>query len=192
MKVKKVTKQVKPVKPAKLDYTLGLAPLDAADMPLVRTWRNDYRIWRWMRASDFSSAEQQSDWYERQSQSSSERYYLVTIHDVKTPEQLVKIGLCGFTGIDHFNRRAEFSLYIAPQYHGHGFGKQALSLLLLHGFSNLGFAQIYGEVLEGNPALEVFKKAGFKEDGRRRGFYFRDGELRDAHLISILRAEWNH
>ena len=36
----------------------------------------------------------------------------------------------------------------------------------------------------------LFKDVGFKEEGKRRDFYFKDGEFIDAHIISIKRKEF--
>lgn len=103
---------------------------------------------------------------------------------------IVTVGVCGFTSIDMTNRRAEFSLYTAPQFQGRGFGTQALRCLLTHGFGNLGLHVVWGEVFDGNPALEKFLSVGFQKEGIRRDFYFRDGKFIDAHLISMRSDEW--
>jgi hypothetical protein len=38
--------------------------------------------------------------------------------------------------------------------------------------------------------MALFEKVGMKREGKRRDFYFRDGAYHDAHLFSILRADW--
>jgi ribosomal-protein-alanine N-acetyltransferase len=100
------------------------------------------------------------------------------------------VGVAGLTSLSFANRRAEFSLYIAPKYHRHGLGKMALRLLLLHGFSNLGLNVIYGETFDGNPAAKMFESLGFVKEGTRRDFYWKDGKWLDAHLYSLKREEW--
>jgi RimJ/RimL family protein N-acetyltransferase len=102
----------------------------------------------------------------------------------------VCVGICGLTSIDWINRRAEFSLYIGPEYQGSGFGEHALRLLCRHGFQTLNLNCIWGEVFESNPALAMFQRVGFKECGRRRQFYFRDGKYIDAILVDVMRNEW--
>lgn len=102
------------------------------------------------------------------------------------------IGACGFTGIDLVNRKAEFSLYIAPCFQGKGQGKKALKLLISHGFNVYGFEHIWGESFVHNPATQMFIDIGFRREGIRRNFYFREGAFIDAHLFSILRAEWKN
>lgn len=163
-------------------------------MPLIRAWRNDYKIWRWCRQHDLISDFDQARWFDTQSKDPTIKMYKIMVCAVDSASVAIRepitVGVCGFTSIDLHNRRAEFSLYIAPAYQHRDFGSQGLRSLLTHGFSNLGFHVIWGEVFEGNPALEKFEALGFKRDGIRRDFYFRDGKYIDAHLISIKDSEW--
>ncbi len=134
---------------------------------------------------------QQNRWFNEQSANPTIKMYksLLTFEGDKKPSP-VPVGVCGLTSIDMTNRRAEFSLYTAPQYQGYALGLKTLLCLLTHGFLNLGLNLIWGEVFDGNPALEKFESLGFKREGIRRDFYFRDGKYIDAHLISIKASEW--
>lgn len=176
-------------KPEELkEITFALAPLDSTDMPIVRAWRNDYQIWQWCRQNDLISDVDQTRWFEAQAKDPSIKMYKAVLSN---GEKIATIGVCGFTSIDFINRRAEFSLYIAPAYQGQHFGSKILNLLISHGFQNLGLHLIWGEVFSGNPALSIFKELGFQEDGIRRDFYFRNGKFINAHIISIKESEWN-
>jgi ribosomal-protein-alanine N-acetyltransferase len=127
-------------------------------------------------------------WFERQSTDPTIKMYKIEL-DAENHEQTLIIGVCGFTSIDMTNRRAEFSIYIGPEFQNHGFGPRALHSLLMHGFKNLGFHIIWGEVFAGNEALDSFYDLGFQKEGVRRDFYFRDGQMIDAALISIKEDE---
>jgi len=114
--------------------------------------------------------------------------YGVTANDEKGKHVLV--GVCGLTDIDFANSRAEFSLYVAPALQQKGIGRAALSALLVHGFKNLGLNQIWGEVFNGNHALKMFQMLGFRVDGQRRQYYWKDGARVDTTLISMLASEF--
>lgn len=166
-------------------------------MHLVRCWRNDYEIWKWCRQNDFISDVEQASWFKRQSEDPTIKMYKIVmsfnvqrVDENKKQKKILPIGVCGLTSINMTNRNAEFSLYIAPAYQGNHFGPQALKCLLTHGFSNLGLYTIWGEVFEGNPALDSFLSIGFQKEGLRKCFYYRDGKFLDAHLISINATEW--
>ncbi len=170
-----------------MNIDLALAPLDSTDMALVRTWRNDHRIWRFCRQHDVISDVEQFDWFQRQSKDPTIRMYKIV---AKTQEKVGPVGVCGLTSINMLNRNAEFSLYVAPEVQGRGIGRAALKLLFAHGFLNLGLHQIWGESFEGNPAMRIFDEIGMKRDGVRRDFYFRDGRFVNANLFSITGEEW--
>lgn len=171
----------------KFDFKVQLAALDSRDCEQIRRWRNDYSIWRWCRQNDLISDVEQETWFERQSKDPTIKMYKILAF-VDHVERTVGVG--ALTSIDQLNQRAEFSLYIAPSEQRKGYGTLGLQLLLEHGFKNLNLRQIWGESFEGNPALLIFDKLGFKLDGTRKQFYWKDGKFLDAHLISLTREEW--
>ncbi len=164
--------------------TVNLGALDSSHNDLLRHWRNDPRIYSWCRQSDFISDADQERWFKRQSEDPSILMYAVWAAGVI-------VGAAGLTSIDWINRRAEFSLYIGPEFQQRGYGKAALAALFDHGFYALNLKQIWGECFAKNPAMSLFAELGMMEDGVRRAFYFKDGKYIDCHLISIMREEWH-
>ena len=146
-------------------------------------WRNSPEVFKWCRQNDLINAKSHHAWYERQSVDPKIRMYLIR------EEAGVPVGACGLTDMDFINQRAEFSLYIDPAMQGQGYGKQALRLLCWHGFHAYPLKIIWGESFEGNHAVDMFKKVGFQQEGKRRDFYFREGRHIDAILFSIKREE---
>jgi len=172
----------------KIPVSLELRAFDSTDAVRVREWRNHYSIWRYCRQNDLISDVAQTAWYERQSKDPSIKMYGLWL---KVAAGAELVGVAGLTSIDWFNRRAEFSLYLNPEKHRQGLGSSGLRMLLAHAFDNLALEQVWGETLEGNPAMAIFQAIGFKQDGTRRAFYWKDGRFWDAHLISITREEWH-
>jgi RimJ/RimL family protein N-acetyltransferase len=157
--------------------------LDRVHSEMIRTFRNDFRIWRWCRQNDLITDQDQERWFKRIHEDPSLRMYAIQ-------GSRSVIGVCGLTSIDPVCRRAEFSLYIAPELQGYGYGRKAILTLIDHGFSNLGLNLIYGESFEGNHAQDLFRSIGFKHEGTRRSFYFKEGKFIDADLYSLLFSEW--
>lgn len=170
-----------------MNVTMNLLPIDKEHLPQLRAWRNDYSIWKWCRQNDLISDIAQQGWYERQAKDPSSKMYRIEVNAEKYTET---VGVCGLTNLDFANRHAEFSIYVGPEHQKRGYGKKALSLLLSHGFQNLGLNLIWGETFDGNPALALFEAMGFRKDGMRRQFYWKDGKFIDAHLLSLTREEW--
>ncbi len=139
-------------------------------------------MYRWCRQYEPVGVNHHEDYWEKVDKDPHTRMYGVEHGGIL-------VGICGLTSIDWINRRAEFSLYIDPDKHGQGLGERALSKLVSHGLNVLNLNCIWGEAFEGNPAIEMFKKVGFKEEGRRRQFYYREGKYIDAVLFSTLKEE---
>lgn len=169
-----------------IDFGLGvtLRSLEPEHNVQAREWRNDIKIWSWCRQNTLISKLEQEKWY--QSLLGNASIKMFSIYDAG--ENFV--GVCGYTSIDSFNRRAEFSLYIAPKYQKKGNAKAALVTLFSHGFLDLGFNCIWGETFADNPAFDMFMKLGMTLEGLRRQFYFKGGKFIDCHIVSILRDEW--
>lgn len=146
-------------------------------------WRNDYDVFKWCRQYESLSKTQHESWF-----SSLKNNKSIKMYSVHSDEGF--IGVCGLTSIDFINSRAEFSLYIGSNFQGSGYGTSALKALVDHGFKVLNLNCIWGETFANNPALKIFHKLGFKQDGVRRQFYYREGKYIDCNLVSILRSEW--
>lgn len=74
---------------------------------------------------------------------------------------------------------------------GHGYGSEALRLILRYAFAELNLFRLSAIVPEYNPAaLHLFAKAGFVEEVRRREALQRDGRYWDAINMGLLREEW--
>ncbi len=143
----------------KVDFGMELAPVCRRDLEMMRQWRNSHNIWRWCRQHDLISDVEQEAWFNRQAVDSRIRMYII---NRRVEAEKVAVGVCGLTDVDMLNRRAEFSLYIGDAYQRQGYGKEAMKLLLTHGFMNLGLLQIWGESFDGNPAMAMFDGLGFK------------------------------
>lgn len=159
---------------------INLSPLDEDELATILAWRNNPEIYQWCRQYEPISWESHSAWFKRIQGDAS-----IKMFGIYTPGL---VGVCGLTSIDWVNRRAEFSLYVGPEYKGLGYGEAALRGLIRHGFDVLGLNSIWGEVFAGNPAMEMFRKVGFKDEGVRRQFYYRKGKFIDAYLCSIQRG----
>lgn len=160
-----------------------LGRIEFEDLNQLRAWRNNDAIYSWCRQDNLISDYEQQKWFDRQNTDPTIRMY--SIYWTKT-----LIGVCGLTSIDHLNRRAEFSLYIGPEFQGEGHGKNALKTLFRYGFEGLNLNLIWGECFEGNHAAKMFESIGMTKEGTRREFYYKHGQYLDADLYSITYDEF--
>lgn len=164
------------------DVKLGYAlPVDK-----MLVWRNDPQIFNFTRQFTLLSPSQHRAYIEKIADDPT-----IKLFTVETLDNQV-LGVCGFTSINYLNQNAEFSLYIAPEFQGKGYGKKALIALCTHGFKQFNFNRIWGETFEYNNAQFMFENIGFKKEGILRQSYFRNGNYIDSIIYSVLRKEWLH
>lgn len=149
-------------------------------------WRNHPAVTAWTRQNGLISALDMKKWFEKiDNDPTIKMFGIVEMHDGD-------IGTCGFTSISHVHGTAEFSLFIAPNHQKKGYGEEALIMLLKYGFHHMRFNLIFGETFEHNPARNLFKKIGFKEEGLLRQRYFKSGYYINSIPISITGEEFDN
>jgi len=103
--------------------------------------------------------------------------------------------IAGVIGLHDLNQRAgtcEVGLWLAPEYHGQGYGTEASRVLTEHAFRELRMHRVQARVLATNEAsARIWEKLGFEEEGRHRDEAFTDGEHVDMRYFGVLADEWN-
>ena len=110
-------------------------------------------------------------------------------------EQYKKVKAHGFLPSNRRNNTGigkTFEDYIGDEENrGKGYGQEAIRLLLTYAFEYLNLNNIMLGLWSFNTeAYECYKKAGFKEIGRRRECYYLKGVYYDEILMDILQKDW--
>ncbi|MGH7639917.1 MAG: GNAT family N-acetyltransferase [Candidatus Dormibacteria bacterium] len=102
------------------------------------------------------------------------------------------LGFVAVVNIEWPNRNGWLSMGIGEeQDRRRGFGAEAAQLALRFAFDELGLHRLTLDVISDNlAALGLYRKLGFKEEGRLRERVWRDGEFNDLIYMGLLRAEW--
>jgi RimJ/RimL family protein N-acetyltransferase len=102
------------------------------------------------------------------------------------------IGFVRINRIEWSNGTGDIQMGIGqPEDRRHGFGSEALQLMLRYAFNELNLLRLSALVPEYNgPALGFFKKAGFVEEVRRRQALNRDGRRWDFIHLGLLGSEY--
>ncbi len=101
------------------------------------------------------------------------------------------IGQTAFKSVRWFNRKAELSLFIHPDFHHQGIGKQVLCAMIDLAFERFNFHRLEAEVLAYNsPVIKLVKKLGFINEGCLREARFFDGKYYDIYRYGLLRKEY--
>lgn len=163
-----------------------LSPIDKNDYVKYIEWVNDMEVSMGMIfATKLIDEESEKNVLERLSK--SEFNFAVITN--KTNEA---IGNVGFPSIDYINHIGEVGIFIGNKnYWGNGYGRQALELLIDFGFNLLNLNNIYLKVYSyNNPAINCYKKIGFKEAGKLREAKTIAGIKYDEIYMDILAKEF--
>ncbi len=102
------------------------------------------------------------------------------------------IGQVSFKSIRWFNRKAELSLFIKPEYQGRKIGQNILEAMMGYAFSKLNFYRLEAEVIEYNKkALKLVENLGFTMEGRLRQAKYSEGKYYDILRYGILKHEFD-
>jgi RimJ/RimL family protein N-acetyltransferase len=80
---------------------------------------------------------------------------------------------------------------IGPEFQNRGVGTDTTRVMLRYGFTELNLRRIQLLAFGYNErAIAAYRKAGFREEGRRREATFRGGRYHDEVIMGVLRREW--
>lgn len=111
------------------------------------------------------------------------------IHDVVEDEL---IGVAYVVHISEYHHHALIGITIGERaYWGHGYGEEALRLLLRYCFQELDLHRVSTENFEYNGTWrDLLERMGFEKEGTAREYLCRDGEYWDKELYALLEQEY--
>ncbi len=160
------------------------------DIPQFVAWLNDSEVIAGLMVSLPMSLEDEEAWFTGMLNRPLAEHPLVI--EVQRGEEWTAVGNCGFNMIDWRARAAEVGIFIGEKsLWNQGYGSEAMTLLLKHGFNTLNLNRIALDVYETNPrAIRAYEKVGFVHEGRKRQAMYKDGSYIDILIMSVLRSEW--
>ena len=155
---------------------------------LYGEWYGDPEIWRltsWAASSLSPSAVERL--FEDRELSNTDDSFAIHLKGEEEP-----IGVISLMNISEANDSAELSVIVGqPEDRHHGYGAEAIGMILRYGFEELGLNRVGLSAFEFNEdAISTYQKLGFREEGRLRQALKRDGAFYDAILMSVLESEW--
>lgn len=98
------------------------------------------------------------------------------------------IGL--ILGEDIYRKSAEIGYWLGEPYWGRGIITAALKVFAPYAMREYHLVRLYAGVFESNPAsCRVLEKAGFTKEAVMRKAVFKQGQLLDQHLYSLISDE---
>jgi diamine N-acetyltransferase len=109
-----------------------------------------------------------------------------------TDRQSVPVGTIEYFNLNQRNRSVQIDFMLDPAEKGKGYASEAVNMLLIILFENMGMNKIYVQAGAYNKsAIELLENTGFKLDGTLREHYYLRGQFYDGVVYSILRSDYD-
>ncbi len=170
-----------------------LRALRAEDAEHHLRWRNDPEVVRLAAAGDPrfgpTTAEALADRFTRILRLDPREAGVLTVEEKPGGRP---IGMVDYRGVDPYEGVAEVGIFIGERdFWSHGYGTEALGLLVDHLFGMFPLHRLELDTWSGNTrAARAFARLGFQEEGRRRDAVLLAGARYDRLLFGLLRREW--
>jgi RimJ/RimL family protein N-acetyltransferase len=193
-----ITHQVKilDLKNKKMYHHSGvtLRPIGREDSKWLLELHNDWETLQHLTDSRPVDEKQQDMWVERMMDSSSSmRMAVLTEHEhidigLRSNDP---VGCIRLDRIDYLNKSILVGGDIVKRCRGRGYGSKMFSSMLSFIFNVLNMRRAYLSVLETNSiAISLYKKFGFKEEGRETGAVVRNGKEIDYISMYLMESEY--
>lgn len=160
-----------------------LRALTAKDAETTWQWRNRDEIQYFFAGHPFPvNYEKEAKWLESTLLQNTPHTYFGVESDGKL------VGITSLRNIDQLNRQTEFAIFIIET---RGIGQEATNQTLNFAFQDLGLERVWLKVMADNaPAIKLYQKCGFVEEGVMRKSVFKKGQFIDQIMMAILREEF--
>ncbi|NGQ95649.1 UDP-4-amino-4,6-dideoxy-N-acetyl-beta-L-altrosamine N-acetyltransferase [Brevibacillus sp. SYP-B805] len=149
----------------------------------VLKWRTQEDVTRFMYTDVEYDLDQQRKWFERISNSPTEKYWIISI-------QGKNVGVISLNQIDYRHKRSSTGFYIGEEKY-RVYGGIIPPFLYNYAFRDLGLKKITAEVMEGNEnVVKLHKIHGYREVGTYRNHIYKYGKYHDVYLLELLQEDW--
>jgi len=163
-----------------------LRPIRIADAPRFVQWLENPKVRRFLSQTSYTLPQEQK-WIRGLTKNKNEKIFAL---DAVDGTHIGSIGL-------HINPRqqhrvAGFGIFIGDRrYWNQGHGTDAMRIILIYAFSSLKLHRVELSVFPFNKrAIHVYKKFGFRLEGRKRERLFVNGKFHDELEMGLLDREW--
>ena len=167
---------------------VALGPLTREHVPLLARWRNDFFVQRTFGSVPAPiTIEAMTTRFEEWAKGDGAYWFIIYERETWRP-----IGHTDLFEVDWRSRTATFGVLLGEaEGRGKGYGTEVTRLMLDYAFTALGLHSVMLSTDAFNLAGQAaYRKAGFKEFGRRRQCSFLDGALHDIVYMDCLASEF--
>lgn len=172
---------------------ITLRAIEEQDLELLHKWANDPITQDGIGETHFpSSMDFHKTWFQNLKNDRLNQRFVVDVSESDSDYRI--IGISTIMNIDWRNRHAWHGLVIGePSHRGKGYGIDAIMATMRYAFEELNLERLDGSMIEYNKlSISTYcgKRLGWKEEGRRRNYFFRKGRFWDQILVGITKQDY--
>jgi len=171
-----------------LGKKLLLRAIEPRDLDLLHEWSNDPDTQHIMGDIHFPSSRAFHDaWLASLTNDHLNQRFAIE------SDELGLIGISSIIKIDWRNRHAWHGIMLGNKdIRGKGYGIDSVMSTMRYAFEELGLQRLDGSMIEYNNASIDFylKKLGWKIEGKRRNYYFRNNRYWDQIVVGVTRDDY--
>ena len=168
-----------------------LRPVQRADISYFLQWFNDPEVIQYLGLYLPMTEMSEQKYIEDlgTAKSATDAVFVIEAIDGEKSKPVGNIGLHRINPKDH---NATFGIAIGDKnYWSKGYGTEAAALIIRYGFEQLNLHRISSSAFSFNErSIKMHLKVGFKEEGRRREVFFKNGAYCDEVMFGLLREDW--
>ena len=165
-----------------------LRAIEEKDLETLHKWANDPKTQDMIGHLHFpSSMDFHKMWFQNLKNDQLNQRF-----GIEAPEVGI-VGISSLINIDWRNNHGWHGVMLGEENtRGKGYGVDAVMATMRYAFEELHFERLDSAIIEYNSISLNFycNKLGWKEEGRRRNYYFRKGKYWDQILIGITREDY--
>lgn len=164
---------------------IRLRPVEAADKPQLRTWRNLPEISAWMYSDHEISEAEHDRWFHAALADPARMYWVIELDGQP-------VGLANLYDIAPAFRKCAWAYYLADgSTRGKGVGAFVEFQVIEHVFNDRGLNKLCCEVLIGNEAVwKLHESFGFRREALFRAHVWKHGQPLDVVGLGLLADDW--
>jgi ribosomal-protein-alanine N-acetyltransferase len=170
--------------------TVTLRPIDREDVEFVRRVMNDPAVWRPALDVNPMNDALAEEFFEDVLTTEGDVHCLVCHDDERVGHVSLSESRYGPSETSRA-RSAELAYWLAPEYHGRGYGSDAAGRIVEYAFEdrNLRRLSAFPGSFNGG-SIALLESLGFEHEGTRREAAWYRGEYYDMLCYGLLRSEW--
>ena len=157
--------------------------LEKNDLPSIHIINNEREMMAYWFEEPYESLDELERLYDKHLFDSSERRFVIEVAGEF-------VGVVELMEIDYIHRNCEIQIIVIKRFRGQDLAQKALRKGIEYAFSILNMHKVYLIVDANNhPAVHIYKKLGFRQEGTMKDHFYTNGQYRDAYFMGILKDE---